>query len=108
MHRRRLSEALRRVPPRNQAALVRSADKPTTVTTARLMETWAHGHDVADTLGVTRTPTARLRTSPTWASEREPSRSLSTTRTRPVNPFESNSQCPPRAQDLDMGTRGRT
>lgn len=29
--------------------------------TARIMETWAHGQDVADTLGVTRTPTARLR-----------------------------------------------
>jgi uncharacterized protein (TIGR03084 family) len=29
--------------------------------TARLMETWAHGHDVADTLGVVREPTARLR-----------------------------------------------
>jgi uncharacterized protein (TIGR03084 family) len=28
---------------------------------ARLMETWAHGQDVADTLGVTRLPTARLR-----------------------------------------------
>jgi uncharacterized protein (TIGR03084 family) len=29
--------------------------------TARLMETWAHGQDVADVLGVTRTPTNRLR-----------------------------------------------
>ncbi|MHA6758295.1 TIGR03084 family metal-binding protein [Streptacidiphilus sp. PAMC 29251] len=29
--------------------------------TARLMETWAHGQDVADTLGVVREPTARLR-----------------------------------------------
>jgi uncharacterized protein (TIGR03084 family) len=29
--------------------------------TARLMETWAHGQDIADTLGVTRAPTARLR-----------------------------------------------
>ncbi|MFE0154417.1 TIGR03084 family metal-binding protein [Nonomuraea sp. NPDC059007] len=29
--------------------------------TARLMETWAHGQDVADALGVTREPTARLR-----------------------------------------------
>jgi uncharacterized protein (TIGR03084 family) len=29
--------------------------------TARIMETWAHGQDVADTLGVTRTPTERLR-----------------------------------------------
>jgi uncharacterized protein (TIGR03084 family) len=29
--------------------------------TARIMETWAHGQDVADALGVYRTPTARLR-----------------------------------------------
>lgn len=29
--------------------------------TARIMETWAHGQDVADTLGVVREPTARLR-----------------------------------------------
>jgi len=29
--------------------------------TARLMETWAHGTDVADTLGVFREPTTRLR-----------------------------------------------
>jgi len=29
--------------------------------TGRLMETWAHGQDVADTLGVRREPTARLR-----------------------------------------------
>ncbi len=29
--------------------------------TARLMETWAHGQDIADTLGVTRAPSARLR-----------------------------------------------
>lgn len=29
--------------------------------TARLMETWAHGTDVADALKVVRTPTARLR-----------------------------------------------
>jgi len=28
---------------------------------ARLMETWAHGQDVADALGVVRVPTARLR-----------------------------------------------
>jgi uncharacterized protein (TIGR03084 family) len=29
--------------------------------TARLMETWAHGQDVADALGLVRRPTARLR-----------------------------------------------
>jgi uncharacterized protein (TIGR03084 family) len=29
--------------------------------TARIMETWAHGQDVADAIGVHRLPTARLR-----------------------------------------------
>jgi len=29
--------------------------------TARIMETWAHGQDVADALGIIRPPTARLR-----------------------------------------------
>jgi uncharacterized protein (TIGR03084 family) len=29
--------------------------------TARLMETWAHGQDIVDALGITRQPTARLR-----------------------------------------------
>jgi uncharacterized protein (TIGR03084 family) len=29
--------------------------------TARLMETWAHGQDVADALGISRQPTSRLR-----------------------------------------------
>lgn len=33
----------------------------TSTCTARLMETWAHGQDVADALGITRAPTDRLR-----------------------------------------------
>lgn len=35
--------------------------KPASMATARLMETWAHGQDVADALGATREPTDRLR-----------------------------------------------
>lgn len=34
---------------------------PVSMATARIMETWAHGEDVADALGVVREPTARLR-----------------------------------------------
>lgn len=33
----------------------------TSMATARLMETWAHGQDVVDALAITRAPTARLR-----------------------------------------------
>ena len=35
--------------------------KPASFFSARLMETWAHGQDVADALGVERTPSDRLR-----------------------------------------------
>jgi uncharacterized protein (TIGR03084 family) len=34
---------------------------PASFATARLMEYWAHGQDIADAMGVTREPTARLR-----------------------------------------------
>lgn len=34
---------------------------PASFATARLMEYWAHGQDIADGLGLTRTPTDRLR-----------------------------------------------
>jgi uncharacterized protein (TIGR03084 family) len=34
---------------------------PMSMATARLMETWAHGQDVADALNASRIPTARLR-----------------------------------------------
>ncbi len=34
---------------------------PASSLTARLMETWAHGQDIADTLGLQRPPTGRLR-----------------------------------------------
>lgn len=35
--------------------------KAASMASARLMETWAHGQDIADALGVRRAPTARLR-----------------------------------------------
>ena len=35
--------------------------KPISFVTGRLMETWAHGQDVVDTLGIERAPTERLR-----------------------------------------------
>jgi uncharacterized protein (TIGR03084 family) len=34
---------------------------PVSMATGRLMETWAHGQDIAETLGAGREPTARLR-----------------------------------------------
>jgi uncharacterized protein (TIGR03084 family) len=59
--RRALSEALRATPAGQKVAWFGPAMSPAMTATGRLMETWAHGQDVADALGITRTPTARLR-----------------------------------------------
>ncbi len=54
-------EALREVPPRARLPWYGPAMGARSFATARLMETWAHGQDVADALGLRRTPTDRLR-----------------------------------------------
>jgi uncharacterized protein (TIGR03084 family) len=59
--RRALADALRAVPAGEKLPWYGSRMSPASMATARLMETWAHGQDVADALGQTRTPTARLR-----------------------------------------------
>lgn len=51
----------RRVDPSARVPWFGPAMSPLSFVTARLMETWAHGQDVADALGATRVPTARLR-----------------------------------------------
>lgn len=56
-----LVEALRTVPAGTKLPWFGPPMSPASMVTARLMETWAHGQDVADTLGLTREPTARLR-----------------------------------------------
>jgi uncharacterized protein (TIGR03084 family) len=56
-----LLEALAAVPPGTKVPWYGPPMSPTSMATARLMETWAHGLDVADALGVHRAPTARLR-----------------------------------------------
>jgi uncharacterized protein (TIGR03084 family) len=57
----RLAEALRAVPDGTKLVWYGPSMSPASMATARLMETWAHGLDVADALGVRRQPTARLR-----------------------------------------------
>jgi uncharacterized protein (TIGR03084 family) len=59
--RSRLLEASRSVDPSARIPWYGPAMAARSFVTARLMETWAHGQDVADALGVTRLPTARLR-----------------------------------------------
>ncbi len=57
----RLHEALLTVPDGRKLPWFGPAMSAASMATARLMETWAHGLDVADTLGVKRPPTGRLR-----------------------------------------------
>jgi uncharacterized protein (TIGR03084 family) len=59
--RARLVESLRATGPATRVPWYGPPMSPASFATARLMETWAHGQDVADALGVRRTPTARLR-----------------------------------------------
>ena len=59
--RTRLHEALRTVADGRKLVWFGPPMSAASMATARLMETWAHGLDVADALGVRRAPTARLR-----------------------------------------------
>ncbi|MGW6281982.1 TIGR03084 family metal-binding protein [Kribbella sp. NPDC055071] len=56
-----VTDALKKVPAGAKVAWYGPPMSPTSMATARLMETWAHGQDVADALGVRRTPSNRLR-----------------------------------------------
>ncbi|MFC9893307.1 TIGR03084 family metal-binding protein [Nocardia sp. NPDC127579] len=56
-----LIEALRAVPAGTKLPWFGPPMSAGSMITARIMETWAHGQDVADGLGATRVPTARLR-----------------------------------------------
>ncbi|WP_238441824.1 TIGR03084 family metal-binding protein [Streptomyces pratensis] len=59
--RARLRAALRAAPAGTKLPWYGPPMSVASMATARLMETWAHGQDIADALGVTRKPTARLR-----------------------------------------------
>jgi uncharacterized protein (TIGR03084 family) len=56
-----LSAALAAVPEGEKLQWFGPPMSAASMTTARIMETWAHGQDVADCLGVQRVPTARLK-----------------------------------------------
>ncbi|MFI6354370.1 TIGR03084 family metal-binding protein [Streptomyces sp. NPDC050743] len=56
-----LDRALREAPPGARFPWYGPPMSAASMATARLMETWAHGLDIADALGVARTPTDRLR-----------------------------------------------
>lgn len=56
-----LATTLAALPAGTRIAWYGTTMSPVSMATARIMETWAHGGDVADALGVAREPTARLR-----------------------------------------------
>ncbi|MFI9806492.1 TIGR03084 family metal-binding protein [Streptomyces sp. NPDC052301] len=56
-----LDRALRAAPPGSRFPWYGPPMSAASMATARLMETWAHGLDIADALGVVRPPTDRLR-----------------------------------------------
>lgn len=59
--RTRLLDALRELPDGTRLDWFGPPMSVASMATARIMETWAHGQDIADTLGTHRSPTARLR-----------------------------------------------
>ncbi|WP_182359143.1 TIGR03084 family metal-binding protein [Tomitella gaofuii] len=56
-----LTQALRDRPAGTKVPWFGPPMSPVSMATARIMETWAHGEDVADAMGVARAPTTRLR-----------------------------------------------
>jgi uncharacterized protein (TIGR03084 family) len=60
-HREQLLEAARPLDPKARIAWYGPPMSVLSFLSARLMETWIHGQDVVDALGVEREPTARLR-----------------------------------------------
>jgi uncharacterized protein (TIGR03084 family) len=59
--RRLIIDALAQIDPTTRVPWYGPPMSPMSFGTARLMETWAHGQDIADALGATREPTDRLR-----------------------------------------------
>nr|MCW2728662.1 hypothetical protein [Aeromicrobium sp.] len=56
-----LDAALRDVPEGQKVPWFGPPMSPTSMATARIMETWAHGHDIGEALGITILPTARAK-----------------------------------------------
>ncbi|GAA3078502.1 uncharacterized protein (TIGR03084 family) [Kribbella aluminosa] len=80
-------DALRRVPDGEKVPWYGPPMSPTSMATARLMETWAHGQDVFDALGVRRQPSNRLRHVAHLAVRTRDFAYLLNNRTPPGEPF---------------------
>jgi uncharacterized protein (TIGR03084 family) len=82
-----LRAALARVPDGTKLPWYGPPMSAASMATARLMETWAHGYDIADALGVRREPTARLRHVVHIAVRTRDFAFLQRQRTPPAEPF---------------------
>jgi uncharacterized protein (TIGR03084 family) len=56
-----LAAALTAAPPEARLPWFGVTMSPASMATGRMMETWAHGEDIAETVGIVRVPTRRLR-----------------------------------------------
>jgi uncharacterized protein (TIGR03084 family) len=59
--RRTFIEAISKVAAKSRVPWYRLSMSPASLTTARIMETWAHGTDIRDALGLPTVPSSRLR-----------------------------------------------
>ena len=91
-----LHDELLRVPDGRKLPWFGPPMSAASMATARLMETWAHGLDVADALGVKRPATARLKSIAHIGLRTRISPSRSTGCPRPPKPSSSN--CSPRTE----------
>jgi uncharacterized protein (TIGR03084 family) len=82
-----LAEALKQVPAGERVPWYGPPMSPTSMATARLMETWAHGQDVVDAMQVTRPPSSRLRHVAHLAVRTRDFAYLLNNRTPPAEPF---------------------
>lgn len=98
-----LNTALATVPDGRKLPWFGPPMSATSMATARLMETWAHGQDIADALGVERAPTARLRNIAHIGVRTRDFAYASNLRTPPTEPFRVELDGP----DGDTWTWGR-
>ncbi|MEV0796407.1 TIGR03084 family metal-binding protein [Kribbella sp. NPDC050281] len=82
-----VADALKKVAPGERVLWYGPPMSPTSMATARLMETWAHGQDVFDALGVNRQPSSRLRHVAHLAVRTRDFAYMLNDRTPPTEPF---------------------
>ncbi len=101
-----LADALLGVPDGTKIAWFGPPMSAPSMATARMMETWAHGLDVADALGITREPNDRLRHVAHLGVRTRDFAFASRELPVPAEPFRIELTAPVRCP-VDVGSRGR-